>query len=170
MGMRGNICKHAVKVFKCLHPDIDDTLIIRHCGTLKGTIESGMDTLQVDAFKGSRTENTGGDPAPDELVRTQTSGPNGQFRDFLAELVEIQELVTHDRSLTVFALAQVRSVKGKIFDRQAKAQAGLLHPLSQPQFAPGECDNNTRHHPSFLERSRHKGGNVGKKKKVEQDG
>lgn len=163
MGMRGNICKHAMKVFKCLHPDIEDAFIIRHAGTLKGTIEAGIDNAAIDAFHEGRTVNNGVD-------RTTIICPTGKYNDFLAELQEIQNLVSQDRSLTTFALAQVKSVKGKIFDRQAKAEAGILHPLSQPQFEAGECDNRTRRHPSFLERSRHKGGNVGKKRKVVQDG
>ena len=32
----GMICKHTVKVFKMLHPDIHDGLIVRHAGTLHG--------------------------------------------------------------------------------------------------------------------------------------
>jgi hypothetical protein len=61
--------------------------------------------------------------------------------------------------------------------RASQVQAGmtskrgcLLHPLSQPQFEACECDNNIRRHPSFLERSRHKGENVGKKRKLVHGG
>ena len=32
----GMICKHAIKVFKMLHPDIEDGLIVREAGTLHG--------------------------------------------------------------------------------------------------------------------------------------
>ena len=169
MGMRGNICKHAMKVFKTLHPEIEDAFIIRHAGTLRGTVEGGIDNSGIDAFEASRTVTSAEDVTEETDVRASRVGPNGQYRDFIAQLREMEELVTQDRSLTAFALAQVKNAKGKIFDRQAKARAGLLHPMSQPQFEPGECDNNTRRHPSFLERSRHKGGNVGKKRKTAQD-
>ena len=91
---------------------------------------------------------------------------DNQFQVFLEGMREIESLVTQDRALIPFALALVNNVKGKIFDRQAKAQARLLHPLSQPQFEPGECDNNIRRHPNFLERSKSKVGNVGKKRKI----
>jgi hypothetical protein len=104
------------------------------------------------------------------VEKTKRSVPIGQYNIFLAELHEIQDIVTQDRSLTTFALAQIKSVKGKIFDMQTKAEAGLLHPFSQPQFEADECDNNTRRHPSLLERSRHKGGNVGKKRKLVHGG
>jgi hypothetical protein len=137
MGMCGNICKHAMKVFKCLHPDVEDAFIIRHAGTLKGTIEAGIDNSTIDAFHEGRTVNNG-------VERTEKSGPIGQYNIFIAELHEIQDIVTQDKSLTTFALAQIKSVKWKIFDRQAKAEASLLHPLSQPQFEAGEYDNNTR--------------------------
>jgi hypothetical protein len=50
MGMRGNICKHAMKVFKCLHPDVEDAFIIRHAGTLKGTIEQALTTQPLMRF------------------------------------------------------------------------------------------------------------------------
>ena len=164
MGMRGNICKHAMKVFKHLHPAVQDGFIIRFAGTLKGTIEAGTNNSVIDAFESGRTVNSGdGASTP---VGGERVGPQGQFQEFLFVLQEIESIVTHDRSLTAFAVAQVNNVKGKIFDKQAKSQAGLLHPLSQPQFQPGECDNNTRWHPSFLERSRHRGGNVGKKRKI----
>ena len=168
LGKRGNICKHCVKVFKSLHPDVEDAFIIRHAGTLKGTIESGMDNSSLDAFASGRMLHTGDGEEKEGGAKTQSVAPNGMYKEFLAEVKEIEELVTQDRKLTAFALAQVRAAKGKIFDRQAKSLAGLLHPLSQPKFHAGECDNNTRRHPSFLERSRHKGGNVGKKKKVDQ--
>ena len=45
MGMRGNICKHQVKVFKLLHPKVEDAFIIRHAGTLKDTMEGELITL-----------------------------------------------------------------------------------------------------------------------------
>ena len=163
LAMRGNICKHAMKMFKYLHPDVQDGFIIRFAGTLKGTIEGGTNNSVMDAFEPGRTVKCGDGAS---AVGVDRGGPEGQFREFLAVLQEIETIVTHDRSLAAFALAQVNNVKGKIFDRQAKSRAGLLHPLSQPQFQPGECDNNTRRHPSFLERSRRKGGNVGKKRKI----
>jgi hypothetical protein len=153
-----------MKVFKyCLHPDVEDAFNKRHAGHLKGTIEASIDNSAIDAFHEGRIVNNG-------VERTERSGPIGQYNIFLAELHEIQDIVTHDRSLTTFVLAQIKSVKGKIFDKQAKAEAGLLHPLSQSQFEASECDNNTRHHLSFLERSRYKGGNVGKKRKLIQGG
>ena len=45
MGMRGNICKHQVKVFKLLYPKVEDAFIIRHAGTLKDTMEGELITL-----------------------------------------------------------------------------------------------------------------------------
>ena len=162
MAMRGNICKHAMK--KHLHPGVQDGFIIRFAGTLKGTIEAGTNNSVIDAFERGRTMKSGnGASAP---VGVDRGGPQGKFREFLDVLQEIETIVSDDRSLTAFAVAQMNNVKGKFFDRQAKSRAGLLHPLSQPQCQPGNCDNNNRRHPSFLERSRHKGGNVGKKWKT----
>jgi hypothetical protein len=66
----------------------------------------------------------------------------------------------------IITFAHVNNVRGKIFDKQTKIQAWLLHPLSQPQFELGECNNNTIGHLSFLERSKHKVGNIGKKQKI----
>jgi len=42
MGQRGNVCKHSLKVFKMINPGISDTLIIRHAGTLRGTIAGAL--------------------------------------------------------------------------------------------------------------------------------
>ena len=38
LGMRGNMCKHAVKAFKMINKDVSGSDIIRYAGTLRGTI------------------------------------------------------------------------------------------------------------------------------------
>ena len=77
-------------------------------------------------------------------IFAEKNNEDNQFQVFLEEMREIKSFVIQDRALVPFAIAHVNNVKGKIFDRQAEAQAKLLHPLSQPQFEPGKYDNNTR--------------------------
>jgi hypothetical protein len=45
------VCKYFVKVFKMLNPEINDTMIIWHARTLRGTIAGGFDVLSIDSFK-----------------------------------------------------------------------------------------------------------------------
>jgi hypothetical protein len=47
---QGNICKHAVKVYKMIHPEVDDGTIIRRRGILHGTCAAGVDTTDLDSF------------------------------------------------------------------------------------------------------------------------
>lgn len=59
---RGNICKHAVKVFKMLHLVISDGYIVRVVVTLHDSIATGTNCTIIDSFgtgrllQGSRIE------------------------------------------------------------------------------------------------------------------
>lgn len=48
---RGNICKHIVKCFKMLHPEIQDVFIIRITGTTRGMLEFASTISTLDAFR-----------------------------------------------------------------------------------------------------------------------
>ena len=55
LGMRGNMCKHVIKVFRMINTDVLGYDIIRYACTLRGTIARGYDIGGLDAFEGSRT-------------------------------------------------------------------------------------------------------------------
>jgi hypothetical protein len=123
MGMRGNICKHQVKVFKLLYPKVEDVFIIRHAGTLKGTMEGRTNNYAIHAFQGAPMVNTGDGTNMHSTSFAEKNNIDNQFQVFLEGMREIESLVTQDKALIPFTLALVNNVKGKIFDRQAKAQA-----------------------------------------------
>jgi hypothetical protein len=47
---QGHIYKHSVKVYKMIHPDVEDSSIIRLRGSLRSTVATGIDNAGLDSF------------------------------------------------------------------------------------------------------------------------
>ena len=106
-----------MKVFKLLYPKVEDTFIIRHAGTSKDTMEGGTNNSAIDAFQGGALVKIGDGRNMQPTMCAEEKNLNNQIHVFLDGMREIESLVTQNKSLILFALAQVNNVKGKIFDR-----------------------------------------------------
>jgi hypothetical protein len=141
---RGNICKHAVKVFQLIHSDVRETDLIRQKGTWRGTPAARFDTSGVDAFGG-------GESHVQESKNTYKTGPTVTETDNVAALhalhEEIEELVRENPDLLLHALYHARRSKGKILDRIAQSII-LFHKVFSDQIS----DCTLKQIPGMLER------------------
>lgn len=152
---KGNICKHAVKVFKLLNEGVTDHAIIRHAGSLRGTLASGYDGTGIDSFAGACHAADMGLPNTD---RVDSSSREPHYKTLEQQLVEVDELLRdiasfarENPSLLPHALSNLHKAKGTLLNLKAKDDDGLLHPLSQPSFRPGPGDGKITRKKSFLD-------------------
>ena len=74
--------------------------------------------------------NTGDDRNMHITIFAEKTSLHNQFQVFIEGMPKIESLVTQDMALMPFAFAHVNIVKGKIFNRQAKAQARFASPIT----------------------------------------
>ena len=138
LGMRENVCKHAMKVFKMINKDVENGAIIRYAGTLRGTIGGGYDTLGMDAFAAGRLvqDKTFEDTTGNDRTRTSNKAddPEKVLAAVKSTLANLELLAVENPSLRAHILSNIIVAKGKVLDFKAKSASGLLHPASQPSF------------------------------------
>jgi hypothetical protein len=148
---RGNICKHAVKAYKTVHPDASDTRIIQQRESLRGTVTAGYSTISVDGFRaGEIVHNSGASRSATQLKTFATVDEKA------VELIElhtdIQGIVAGYINLLDHAVHQARVTKGNIQDLIASRVDEVEHPFSQSIFRPNEGDHNLKRKKGFLEK------------------
>lgn len=148
---QGNLCKHVIKVFRLLHPDVQEGYIIRVAGTLHGTMEVGANCSTIDAFRAGRLvqAETEDPSAPEHCPVTDCKDKVQALRDVFRD---IEALVTANETLQDQALYQAKCARGKLLDMEARMEAGTQHPPSQSRFRPNEGDDGIRRHKGILER------------------
>jgi hypothetical protein len=151
---RGNICKHAVKAYKMVHPTASETQIIQGRGSLHGTLAGGSETLTVDGFRGLSDVKNSSEQLP---PKAPSQGPSiASIQDSSAELSElhsmIQNIAAGDSNLLDHALHQARVTRGKLEDLIASRVDDVVHPLSQAPFRVNEGDDSSKRKKGFLEK------------------
>lgn len=159
LGMRGNICKHAVKVFRMINTQVLPGHIIRYAGTLRGTIQVGYPAAAGDLVACPREE----DSRPDRQHHTlKVEDPQRVLATIRTVLHEIEALAVDNVDLRHHVLAALHESKGRISTLKVKKDAGLMHPLSQPSFQVGPGPKNLRRFKACSEIGRKKRGTRGR--------
>ena len=159
LDMRGNVCKHAVKVWRMLNPIAHPADIIRYAGTLRGTIRVGFAPAGI-------TRAIGG--APDQIQdsgRTvkETQTPEQKVESARTAWAEMESMMVGNVPLQDNFLAIINEAKGKMSTLQVKAEKGLLHPLSQPTFKVNAGPKNLRRFKACSETGAKKRGGQSRK-------
>lgn len=141
LGMRGNICKHVVKVFRMINADAHPGDIIRYAGTLRGTIQVGFKPAGIteiaDVGVVEEIQDRRKQPARED-------DPEKSLREIDAVLALLRTDALENPALREIFLAMLNESKGKFASLKVKAAAGLLHPLSQPSFKKTDGPKNLR--------------------------
>lgn len=161
--LKGNICKHQIKVLMILHPDLAEGTITRYCGSLAGTCEGGranmLDPLvhfpgDCDDIEPSCTNTTGLHVTSGECVTPCAEDMEATVRKLAIEVVDVAK---GDNFLLKHLLADLHIVRGKQQTLLAQVKHGLVEP-SQPDvhFTPNEDGSNMslKRRRDFLERRR----------------
>ncbi|KAG0600519.1 hypothetical protein M758_11G040500 [Ceratodon purpureus] len=141
LGLRGNICKHVVKVFRLINVELHPADIIRFAGSLRGTIQMGAPTAGLQAGDGD------GALAVIEERRQnvpKVEDPEDILDEINADLADMGTSAMEDLKLRSHYRAMIREVKGKMATLKVKSDKGLLHPLSQPSFKVTDGPSNLR--------------------------
>ena len=155
---RGYICKHKLKVFRMLRPNVQEGSIARLCGSLQGTVHGGVHKIfssdNPDAVpatptsedqrrddRGPRLENrVHGDDVEQEVWNTVSS--------MITEAQEKEVLLRH-------LLAGVLHLKGSQSRLVVDMECGILHPSQSAPYFESVQDDNTyslKKRRDFLER------------------
>jgi hypothetical protein len=146
---QGNICKHAVKVYKMIHPEVDNGTIIRRRGTLHGTCAAGVDTTHLDSF---RTGNLTTVPSKGD-GRAGTAVATDDTIQALRDIhCDIEALAAQWEDTLRHALYHAKSSRGKVLNFVASQDGKITHPLSQAIMKENEGDNSLKRRKGFLER------------------
>ena len=147
--LKGNICKHQIKVLMMLHPSLAEGTITRYSGSLAGTTEGGRGNMLDPIEHFPENCSDAGLPLP-----TPTSKPcSGSQRQTQSEegmevtvrnlASEFLDAATGDTFLLRHLLADFHVVRGKQQTLIAQIKHGLVEP-SQPDlhFLPNEDGSN----------------------------
>ena len=159
--LKGNICKHQVKVLMILHPSLAEGTITRYCGSLAGTTEGGRGNMldPVLHFPEDGTDTGALCPTPS---RVHPSGSQylTQTRDDMEKRVrnltkEFMNAATGDSFLLKHLLADLHIVRGKQQTLLAQIKHGLVEPTQgEVHFHRNEDGHNMslKRRRDFLER------------------
>jgi hypothetical protein len=160
LGVRGNSCKHVVKVFRKINTEAQPVDIIRYAGMLWGTIQVGCQPAGI-----TRIAEVG------EVEATQDRGkqvatvhdPERSLRSIRGVMAELDTLALENPKLRDNFLAMLNENKGRMASLKVKSDAGLLHPLSQPSFKVAAGPKNLRRFKACSETSTKKRGGQSRK-------
>ena len=127
LGMRGNICKHVVKVFRIINTEAQPADIIRYAGTLRGTIQVGCQPAGI-----TRLVEVGDVEASQDRGKqvAAVDDPERSLRSIRGVLAKLDTLALENPKLRDNFLAMLNENKGRMASLKVKSDAGLLHPLS----------------------------------------
>ena len=159
--LKGNICKHQIKVLTILHPSLAEGTITRYCGSLAGTSEGDCGNMldPVVHFPGDEPDTGPLCPTPTQ-VRTSGSLCVTQSREDMEKQArnlaeEFMDAASGDKFLLEHLVADFHIVRGKQQTLLAQIKHGLVSP-SQPRvhFRPNDDGHNMslKRKRDFLER------------------
>ena len=161
--LKGNICRHQIKVLMILHPELAEGTITRYCGSLACTCEGGRDNmLDLVVHFLEDCEDMG----PSCTAATGQYGSNAKRISPCGEDIEtsVRNLATKfmdaargDTFLLKHLLADLHIVRGKQQTLLAQIKHGLVEPLQvELHFSPNVDGSNMslKRRKGFLERHR----------------
>jgi hypothetical protein len=161
--LKGNICKHQIKVLMMLHPGLAERTITRYCGSLAGTKEGGrgnmLDPYEQYPDDPVDTAAPTSTPAPLRARGSQSLTPSGEdmekhVRNLAAEFMEV---ATGDTFLLKHLLADFHIVRGKQQTLLAQIKHGVLEPSQEDVHFLANNDGSNmslKRKKDFLERRR----------------
>ena len=135
--LKGNICKHQIKVLMILHPSLAEGTVTRYCGSLAGTTEGGRGNMldPVVHFPEDCVDTAPLCPTP---VRRHPGGsqcPTQSGKDMEMRVRnltnEFMDAATGDSFLLKHLLADLHIVRGKQQTLLAQIKHGLLEPSQE---------------------------------------
>ena len=161
--LKGNICKHQIKVLMILHPSLAEGTITRYCGSLAGTTEGGRGNMLDPIVHFPNESYDDGTPQPTPTPRCASGSqrvPPSQDdmeKHVCSLAAEFVEKATGDSFLLRHLVADLHVVRGKQQTLLAQIKHGLVEP-SQPDlhFLPNEDGSNMslKRRKDFLEQRR----------------
>ena len=161
--LKGNICKHQVKVLLMLHPSLAEGTITRYCGSLAGTREGGRGNMldPVEHFPADSADTVVPSSTP-TVMRAQESQcgtPSGtdmeeHVRNMATEFVDA---ATGDTFLLKHLLADFHIVRGKQQTLLAQIKHGVVQPSqADARFRANDdgCNMSLKRRKDFLQRCR----------------
>ena len=147
--LKGNICKHQIKVLMLLHPSLAEGTITRYCGSLAGTTEGGrgnmLDPIVHFPEDCQDTVLTVPAPIPRPTQGSQGVTPSEEDMEKRVRILatETMNAATGDTFLLRHLLADFHAVRGKQQTLVAQIKHGLVEP-SQPDlhFLPNDDGTN----------------------------
>ena len=159
--LKGNICKHQIKVLMILHPNLAEGTITRYCGSLAGTTEGGRGNMldPIAHFPDNCYDNVPTLPTPTPGQGSQRVTPSEEDMEKKVRnlATEFMDTATGDPFLLRHLLADFHVVQGKQQTLLAQIKHGVVEP-SQPdwQFLSNYDGNNMslKRRKDFLEKRR----------------
>ena len=159
--LKGNICKHQVKVLMILHPSLAEGTITRYCGSLAGTSEGGRGNMLDPVLHFPEDVTDTGAPFPTP-ARVHPSGSqyltqSGEDMENRARNLtnEFMDVATGDNFLLKHLLADLHIVRGKQRSLLTRIKHGLVEStLAEMHFQRNEDGNDMslKRRKDFLER------------------
>ena len=161
--LKGNICKHKIKVLMILHPELAEGTITRYCGSLSGTCEGGRANMldPVVHFPGDSEDTR---PSCTPATGPQVTGgermtPCGEdMKTAVRNLAtEFMDAARGDTFLLKHLLADLHIVRGKQQTLLAQMKHGLVEPSQvELHFSPNDDGSNMslKRRKDFLQRKR----------------
>ena len=161
--LKGNICKHQIKVLMILHPSLAEGTITRYCGSLAGTTEGGLGNMLDPVQHFPDDCNNVGTPMPTPTQKcasgSQRTTPSGEDMEkkLRSLAAEVMDAATGDTFLLRHLLADLHVVRGKQQTLLAQIKHGLVEP-SQPELRflrnDDGCNMSMKRRKDFLEKRR----------------
>ena len=160
--LKGNICKHQIKVLMILHPELAEGTITRYCGSLAGTCEGGRANMldHVVHFPDDCDDTGPSCTAAKGLhgvgarITPHVTGLETTVRNLAAELMAAAK---GDTFLLEHLLADLHIVQGKQHTLMAQMKHGLVEPSQKEvHFTPNDDGSNMslKRRKDFLDRQR----------------
>ena len=161
--LKGNICKHQIKVLMMLHPSLAEGTITRYCGSLAGTNEGGRGNMldPVLHFPDDCYDTGSAVPTsiPISAISSQRVTPSDEDIEKRVRnlTTDVMDAATGDTFLLKHLLADLHVVKGKQQTLLAQIKHGLVEPSQvDSNFLPNDDGSNMslKRRKDFLEQRR----------------
>jgi hypothetical protein len=145
--LKGNICKHQIKVLMMLHPDLAEGTITRYCGSLAGICEGGRANMMDPVVHFPEDCDDTGPSCSSAMARATASRNTASVTDMETTVrnlaTELMAAATGDTFLLEHLLADFHIVRGKQQTLLARMKHGLVEPSQvELHFTPNDDGSN----------------------------
>lgn len=143
--LKGNLCKHQIRVLQLMKPNLKEGLIVKLCGTKLGTIHGGLHMLMKSELPDIDAEEEVVNLAePTECSASSRRGRQepSDVSSIESEMKSLSLLGNESETMRKHLLAELRCVRGRLSTLQVRIDKGLLHPLQAVPFIKNDDGNN----------------------------